>query len=201
MIGAVTRRRLPHLPWVPHLHVNRPKVLTYSELLCMGVNFTEEQFVIISSGVWITKSTGFIPVTITWIKRLQWNSVIKLNLQSSSIDSTDARPEKERYWITLVQLSFALYKSVFKQFVKNTNKKHIFQMYKKILENIMAHKKRSLRKQPTFRDVTNGFPSKWLRRNERRNSILMTSLNPNLGSASDWLKISFNQSEALARSG
>ena len=76
----------------------------------------------------------------------------------ATIDSTDARPEREHYWITLVQLSFALCKSVFKQFVKITNKKHIFQMYNKILENIMAHKKRSLRKQPTFRDVTNGFP-------------------------------------------
>ena len=45
----------------------------------------------------------------------------------------------------------------------------------------------SLRKQPTFRDATTGFPSKWRLRNERRNSILMTRHYPDLGSASDWL--------------
>ena len=44
----------------------------------------------------------------------------------------------------------------------------------------------SLRKQPTFGDVTTGFPAKWRLRNERRNSILMTRYHPDLGSASDW---------------
>ena len=44
----------------------------------------------------------------------------------------------------------------------------------------------SLRKQPTFGDATTGFPAKWLLRNERRNSILMTRHYPDLGSASDW---------------
>ena len=44
----------------------------------------------------------------------------------------------------------------------------------------------SLRKQPTFRDTTTGFPAKW-RRNERRNSILMTRHYPDLVSISDWL--------------
>ena len=44
----------------------------------------------------------------------------------------------------------------------------------------------SLRKQPTFGDVTTGFPAKWRLRNERRNSILMTRHYPDLGSASDW---------------
>ena len=34
---------------------------------------------------------------------------------------------------------------------------------------------------------TTGFPAKWLLRNERRNSILMTYHYPDLGSASDWL--------------
>jgi len=33
--------------------------------------------------------------------------------------------------------------------------------------------------------------------NERRNFILMMCLYPDLGSASDWLDFSFNQSEAL----
>ena len=32
----------------------------------------------------------------------------------------------------------------------------------------------SLRKQPTFRDATTGFPGKWCLRNELRNSVLMT---------------------------
>ena len=32
----------------------------------------------------------------------------------------------------------------------------------------------SLRKQPTFRDTTTGFPGKWRLRNELRNSVLMT---------------------------
>ena len=44
----------------------------------------------------------------------------------------------------------------------------------------------SLRKQPTFGDVSTGFPGKWRLRNERRNSILMTPHYPDLGSASDW---------------
>ena len=44
----------------------------------------------------------------------------------------------------------------------------------------------SLRKRPTFGDTTTGFPAKWLLRNERRNSILMTRHYPNLGTASDW---------------
>ena len=44
----------------------------------------------------------------------------------------------------------------------------------------------SLRKQPTFGDVTTGFPAKWLLRNDRRNSTLMERHYPDLGSASDW---------------
>ena len=44
----------------------------------------------------------------------------------------------------------------------------------------------SLRKQPTFRDATTGFPTKWRLRNERRNSILMARHYPDLSSASDW---------------
>ena len=44
----------------------------------------------------------------------------------------------------------------------------------------------SLRKQPTFGDVTTGFPAKWLLRNDRRNSTLMGRHYPDLGSASDW---------------
>ena len=42
-------------------------------------------------------------------------------------------------------------------------------------------------KQPTFGDVTTGFPTKWHLRNERRNSIWITHRYPDLGSSSDWL--------------
>ena len=44
----------------------------------------------------------------------------------------------------------------------------------------------SLRKQPTFCDVTTGFSAKWRLRNKRRNYVLMTHHYPDLGSASDW---------------
>ena len=40
----------------------------------------------------------------------------------------------------------------------------------------------TLRRQPTFGDATTGFPAKWCLRNEHRNSILMTSHFPDLGS-------------------
>ena len=53
----------------------------------------------------------------------------------------------------------------------------------------------SLWKQPRFRDATTVFPTKWRLRNERRNSILMTCHCPDLGSASDWWKQFFNQSQ------
>ena len=45
-----------------------------------------------------------------------------------------------------------------------------------------------LRKQLTFRDAIAGFPTKKSVKNERRNSILMTCHQPDLGSASDWLQ-------------
>ena len=45
----------------------------------------------------------------------------------------------------------------------------------------------SPRKQPTLRDATIVFPTKWRLRNERRNSILMTRHYSDLGSASNWL--------------
>ena len=44
----------------------------------------------------------------------------------------------------------------------------------------------NLRKQPTFRVATSGFPAKWRQRNERRNSILVTRHDPDLFSTSDW---------------
>ena len=47
----------------------------------------------------------------------------------------------------------------------------------------------SLGKQPTFRYATTDLLAKWRLRNERRNSILMTYDYPDLGGASDWLKI------------
>ena len=53
----------------------------------------------------------------------------------------------------------------------------------------------SLRKQPTFRDVTTGLLMKWRLRNKRRKSILMTR--HYLGGVSDWLKQIVSQSEAL----
>ena len=58
----------------------------------------------------------------------------------------------------------------------------------------------SLRKQPSFRDATTGFPAKWRLRNECRNSILITRHYPDLGIASDWLNQISDQSEALPRS-
>ena len=51
----------------------------------------------------------------------------------------------------------------------------------------------SLRKQPAFCNATTGYPSKWRFRNKRRNSMLMTGHYPDLGSASDWLKICFHR--------
>ena len=58
-----------------------------------------------------------------------------------------------------------------------------------------------VRKQSTFRDATTNFPSKWRLRKEGRNSMLTTYRYPDIRSASDWLDICFNQSEALFRSG
>jgi len=55
----------------------------------------------------------------------------------------------------------------------------------------------SLRKQPTFHQVATWALAKRHLSNERRKSILMTWHYPDLGSASDWLEFSFNQSEAL----
>ena len=57
----------------------------------------------------------------------------------------------------------------------------------------------SLRKQPTFRDATTGFPSKWRLRNAGRNSILMTHHYPDLGSAFDWSIRSTTQIWAVTR--
>ena len=48
-----------------------------------------------------------------------------------------------------------------------------------ILCNYKAH---SLRKQPTFRDSTTGFPREWRLRSERGNAILMTRYYPDLSS-------------------
>ena len=45
----------------------------------------------------------------------------------------------------------------------------------------------SLRKWPTFRDATTGFPAKWRLRNEGTNFILMTCHCRGQSSASDWL--------------
>ena len=47
------------------------KILTYSAVLCIVISFTEEQFVMTNSGDEIIRSTGLIPLTMTWTKRLQ----------------------------------------------------------------------------------------------------------------------------------
>ena len=53
--------------------------LTYSLSRCNGVNLTEEQLVTIKSGEWITKSTGFTPLTNTCKKRLKKKKKKKRN--------------------------------------------------------------------------------------------------------------------------
>ena len=50
-------------------------------------------------------------------------------------------------------------------------------------------------KRPAIRGTIIGFPAKW------RLTMLMMCHYPDLGGASDWLKIYFSQSEALPRSG
>ena len=55
----------------------------------------------------------------------------------------------------------------------------------------------SLRKQPTFRDATTGFPAKWRLRNDCRNSILMTRHYPDLVIASDWLEQIFHAARPI----
>ena len=50
----------------------------------------------------------------------------------------------------------------------------------------------SLRKPPTFRDVTTKLPQKMTSKHRLRNSMLMTCHYPDLGSASDWLKHIFH---------
>ena len=52
----------------------------------------------------------------------------------------------------------------------------------------MLHTQTSRRRRLTFCDAFIGFPAKWLLRNERRNSILMTCHYSDLASASDWLR-------------
>ena len=50
-----------------------------------------------------------------------------------------------------------------------------FQPWQKwYFKKMVSTSKTSLRRQPTFRDATTGFPAKWRRRNEYRNSIPMT---------------------------
>ena len=72
---------------------------------------------------------------------------------------------------------------------------------KKAPECLSEYIERSLIKQPRFRDTTTGFPAKWRLRNDRRNSILMTSHYPDLGSILiGCYKIYLIQSEALTRS-
>ena len=54
--------------------------------------------------------------------------------------------------------------------------------------HVQRRKMNSPRKQPSFRDASNGFPAKRRLRNEPRNSILMTCYYLDPGSASDIMK-------------
>lgn len=53
-----------------------------------------------------------------------------------------------------------------------------------------------LRNQPKIRKATTVFPAKWLLTNARRNSILVTFHQPDLGSAFYWLKQIFGTARA-----
>ena len=59
----------------------------------------------------------------------------------------------------------------------------------------------NLRKQSTFGDATAVFPAKRRLRNERRIPFWRRVITQVMGSASDWLRISFYQSETLPRLG
>ena len=52
-----------------------------------------------------------------------------------------------------------------------------------------------MRKKPTFRDATTGFPAKWRLRKFRADEVY----NQDLGSASDWLKQIFLETRVLRR--
>ena len=71
---------------------------------------------------------------------------------------------------------------------KQTNKQSIGKTLRIWVNKFSVQNRRqaflsSLRKQPTFGDATTGFPTRW----RLRNSILMRSHYPDLGSDSDWL--------------
>ena len=53
-------------------------------------------------------------------------------------------------------------------------------------ERLKLNSKARLRKQPTFPHATDGFPAKWLLKNERKNSVLMMGHYADLGGTSDW---------------
>ena len=72
------------------------------------------------------------------------------------------------------------------------NVKFVFFFIEELELNLFISTSVSLRKQPTFCDITTGFPVKWCLRNQHRNSILMTCHYPSMQT--------FNQSEALPRS-
>ena len=97
-----------------------------------------------------------------------------------------------RHTRLLHQLLVILFKLVIQAEMLRLIKKWIGKIKTDIIEkrhkNILSWRNCSLRKQPTFRDDTNGFPAKLRLRNGRRNSILMTRHYPDLGSTSDWLK-------------
>ena len=81
------------------------------------------------------------------------------------------------HWDPLVSYHATLSKNVYKSF------ENLVLFYYEILKNKTQGTcfKMTVRKQPTFRAATTGFPAKWRLRNERRNSILMTRHYPDLG--------------------
>ena len=64
-----------------------------------------------------------------------------------------------------------------------------------------THAHHKLEKTADIREATTCFPTKWRPRNERGNSILIMRHYQDLGSACEWLKIWFIQSQELPRSG
>ena len=73
--NAMSQERPQKRVQIPFRYSQRKRpmlnALTYSLSRCNGVNSTEEQLVTIKSGEWITKSTGFMPLTTTCKKRLE----------------------------------------------------------------------------------------------------------------------------------
>ena len=74
MLGGVTCHMLPHLPGVPHLHVNRPLVLDSTENLCLSAywpNYTSYPSYIKYVLIKQTATSGAV-VTESWPLGWKW---------------------------------------------------------------------------------------------------------------------------------